>query len=328
MDKKFIFLMCSERSGSNFITKIMNNHSKVCGPSTKHIINPVARNYFRYQPFTSGSWERLLEDILNLFKVSFSTWKADFELDELKKNIPQADLSELFKYFFKKEAEANDKEYVFIKEIKLHEFYPFLKAYFPEIKFVYQVRDPRDMALSWKKSPSHKGGVVSAAKQWKNDQQQYLKIHALENSCNNIVLVKYEDLVSKPEEKLTEILKVINLSFEPDMMDMTKDKLTNKNAQQQKAWENLSKPVMKDNFNKWEKSLSANEIKYIEKICYFEMLQLGYRPKYTWEELEKIPMSEFNSYSQSEMNELEYNPTKGVTANMEAKKKFYQKNIQ
>lgn len=31
----YTFLMCSERSGSNFITKLMNNHSQICGPSTK-----------------------------------------------------------------------------------------------------------------------------------------------------------------------------------------------------------------------------------------------------------------------------------------------------
>jgi hypothetical protein len=40
--------MCSERSGSNFITKVMNGHEDICGPSTKHIINPVARNFYRY----------------------------------------------------------------------------------------------------------------------------------------------------------------------------------------------------------------------------------------------------------------------------------------
>lgn len=80
---KNIFLLCSERSGSNFITKLMNNHSKVCGPSTKHIINPTARNYFRYQPLTNTeNWESLIDDILNLFNVKFSIWTTEFSKHE------------------------------------------------------------------------------------------------------------------------------------------------------------------------------------------------------------------------------------------------------
>lgn len=322
----FTFLVCSERSGSNFITKLMNNHSQICGPTTKHIINPLARNYFRYQPFSeSSNWDALLMDILSLFNVSFSVWKSQFSLEELKENVPQGDLAALINYFFYKEAEANNKSKLFIKEIKIYEFYPFLKYYFPKAKFVYQYRDPRDMALSWKKNNSHKGGIIAAARQWKNDQQQYLKIKALEERNGNIISVKYEDLVSNTPEQLKAILKTLNLDFEVGMVNMGKDELTNKNAQQQKAWENLSKPVMKDNFNKFKKELSVQEIQYIESICFFEMIQLGYTPENEWRELEGISPKTLADYHQQEMDEIEYNPASGVIANMEAKKAFYQR---
>src|SRR5690554_6092716 len=112
----FTFLVCSERSGSNFVTKLMNNHSQICGPSTKHIINPLARNYFRYQPFNAlSNWEALLKDILTLFNVPFSIWKSEFTIEELKSNVPQGDLTSLINYFFLKEAKENKKEHLFIK---------------------------------------------------------------------------------------------------------------------------------------------------------------------------------------------------------------------
>ena len=71
--------MCSERSGSNLITKVLNGHKNICGPSTKHILNPVARNPFRYGDLSqSENWQQLVEDIHNLLTIDFSIWRRSF----------------------------------------------------------------------------------------------------------------------------------------------------------------------------------------------------------------------------------------------------------
>ena len=157
----FFFLMCSERSGSNFITKVMNGHEDVCGPSTKHVFNPVARNFFRYGDLANESnWDELLTDICNLLTVPFSQWQMDFSKEYMKNLAPRGDLPSLLKNLFIEEAKANGKTHVFVKENQVYEFFTFLIQYFPEAKFLYQVRDPRDMALSWKKNSDHKGGFA------------------------------------------------------------------------------------------------------------------------------------------------------------------------
>ena len=180
------------------------------------------------------------------------------------------------------------------------------------------------MALSWKRNPTHKGGVVEAAKQWKTDQQQYMKIVELERISNSVTSIKYEDLVSNPEKVLKSVLKIIGLNFELEMLDMDQDSLTAKNAKTQKAWENLSKPVMSFNFNKFEKELGEKEIKYIESICYFEMKYFGYKPLFDWDKLNEIQASEIKDYHNKEINELIYEPVNGVKENMMAKQRFYQ----
>ncbi|QSS96388.1 sulfotransferase [Psychroflexus sp. ALD_RP9] len=324
-NQNLTFLLCSERSGSNFITKLLNNHSKICGPSTKHLINPVVRNAFRYQPFNlNDNWSKLIDDILNLFKVSFSIWKSDFTKQELLREINVGDLDRLILYFFSKETRANFKQNCFIKEIKTFEFYAYIKHFFPEANFIYQVRDVRDMALSWKKNQTHYGGIIAAARQWKNDQQQYLKIKMLEDINHQIISITYEDLVSDTKNTLENVLKLFDLNFEIGMLDMGSDDLTSKNAKQQKAWENLSKPVMKNNFNKFKSQLSIKEIQYIEKIAFFEMKQLGYNPENSWDQLKSIDSREIEAYHQYELAQLKYNPVKGVIDNMSAKKRFYQ----
>jgi len=161
------FLMCSERSGSNFITKLLNGHNNICGPSPKHIINPVARNLFRYGDINEKeNWNELLVDIHRLINIDFAIWEKEFSLEDLKALAPIGDVASLIRNIFLEEARANGKQHVFIKENHVYEFLPFLLLNFPESKYVYMVRDPRDMALSWKKNPDHLGGIVKAARQW------------------------------------------------------------------------------------------------------------------------------------------------------------------
>lgn len=326
MCNKFTFLICSERSGSNFITKLMNAHSKICGPSVKHIINPVTRNLFRYGDLKNPcNWKTLLTDIHNLISVDFSVWKSQFTFETLEHLAQPGDTSKLISEIFFHEAIANKKDHVFIKENQLYEFLPFLLIHFPSAKFVYLHRDPRDMALSWKKNPDHKGGIIAAAKQWKKDQQQSLKSHSLLESNNQCIRLSYEKLTSDSQTEITKVLNFIGFDFEIQILDFYKDTLTQSNASKVIAWNNLSKGVISNNSNKFKKELSAKEISYIEKICYFEMMQLGYTPINSKPKLDEIPEDLLHNFESFENYGIAYKPANGVIGNMKAKAKFYQR---
>ena len=97
--------MCSERSGSNLITKVLNGHKNICGPSTKHILNPVARNLFRYGDLSqSENWQQLVGDIHNLLTIDFSIWRRSFSLHELKSCTSPGDIGGLLRNIFLEEA--------------------------------------------------------------------------------------------------------------------------------------------------------------------------------------------------------------------------------
>ena len=106
-----IFLFCTERSGSNLITKLMNAHSEICGPSTKHILNPTFRNLYRYEPLDEAeNWSAFIEDLLNLFNVDFSKWEVSFSKNELIEQIETGDINALFHYIFDKETKGQSKK--------------------------------------------------------------------------------------------------------------------------------------------------------------------------------------------------------------------------
>ena len=321
-----IFLMCSERSGSNLIIKLLDAHSSICGPSTKHLINPVARNLFRYEPLIEPhNWHALLVDIHRLMNVSFSVWNKSFSLDELEVLAPVGDIASLIRNIFKEEAMANGKQYVFIKENHVYEFIPFLLINYPDSRYIYQTRDPRDMALSWKNSADHPGGIVRAATQWKKDQQNSLKNYNELKKINKAYFLKYEDLISEPERYTGELLSFLGLPSENCHMNFHKQDLTQQNAAIHGGWRNLSREVMPNNKNKYIKELSEHEVKIIEKICYFEMKHLRYEPEFSIRELALISDDQVNELDALELRSIHYSRSEGVKANMEAKKAFYQR---
>ena len=322
------FLMCSERSGSNFITKLINGHNNICGPSTKHIINPVARNLFRYKDINNiRNWTELLTDIHRLLNINFSVWKKEFSFEELKKLAPVGDIKSLIKNIFMAEAKENGKQHVFIKENHVYEFLPFLLLNFPEAKYVYQTRDPRDMALSWKKNSVHPGGVVRAAKQWQKDQQNTLKNHSELEKRGLSHFVKYEDLINETKKYISEVIEFFGLPIDPNIENFYQDKTTQKNANMQAGWNNLAKAVIKNNSNKYLKELNENEIKAIEKICYHEMQFLNYKTEFSKITLDKYSNDKIEKLNKDEFNKKVIIRKEGIEANMEAKKIFYKKVI-
>jgi hypothetical protein len=322
------FLMCSERSGSNLITKLLDGHSDICGPSTKHIFNPVVRNLFRYEPLSkAANWNALLQDIDRLMNVEFSVWRKTFSLDELARLAPAGDIVALIRNIFQEEAKANRKKHVFVKENHVYEFFPFLLINFPDARYVYQTRDPRDMALSWKKSPNHPGGIVRAARQWQKDQQSSLKNFNELQKLGKACFLRYEDLISEPEKHLDEVVSFLGLEKENCHLDFHGNELTQMNADMHEGWSNLSRGVISGNKEKYRKELSENEIKVIEKICYYEMMYLGYEPENELHDLDRVTSEDIDSLDKIECRDIPYCRSKGVKANMKAKKIFYQRMV-
>lgn len=326
IDVQFSFLICSERSGSNLITRMLDAHSQVCGPATKHLINPVARNAFRYEPLERpANWQALLEDIHALLNAQFSYWRQDFSLADLRALAEPGDLAGMIKKIFAAEAQAHGKAQVFIKENQVYEFIAFLLIHFPQANYVYQVRDPRDMALSWKNNPGHPGGVCRAARQWQADQQNSLKLYSELRRLGRARLVRYEELISEPERVLTDVLAMMGLAWEPGMLAFHESELTRANAGQQHAWANLDKALMTDNRQKYRDALSADEIRAIESICGLEMQHLGYACEFDSAELGRFASEALPAFEQADARSKVQAQPASVKSNVEAKKRFYQR---
>lgn len=277
----FTFLICSERSGSNLITRIFDSHPYYCGPSPSHLIRAFANNRFGYGDLSKNeNWEIFVSDIADYLGNQLGKWRTAVTAQNIMTEVHERRLAAVIKYVYKREAHAHGKPRIFVKENQTFRFIPFLLLSFPEGKFVYQVRDPRDMALSWKISPSHPGGVHKGANVWKEDQARGLEIYGYLRDSDLIVHQRYEDLISQPESQLRTLCNFLNIPYDEAMLSFHRQDLSAENANRITGWANLSKPVISDNSGKYHGKLAELEIRYIEALCQREMEFFNYQPDF------------------------------------------------
>jgi len=277
----FDFLVCSERSGSNLITKIMDAHPNVCGPFPSHILSYFAPNLYRYGDLSQDeNWRCLLEDVVFFLEKGQSLWLSKISVDQLIGQTTRRSLAEIYRVVYEREAEANEKQRIFAKENRAYGYIGFMLSHFPEAKYIYLVRDPRDMALWWKES-SARGQIQSGAGQWKEDQASSIRVYGYLRDTGNILLVKFEDLILETERQARRICDHLGLSYNDQMLRFYEKDIVRKNADRLTSWSDLQKPIIKDNVNRYKTRLTEVETRYIEALCSEEMDFFGYEKDYS-----------------------------------------------
>lgn len=267
--------MASERSGSNLITQIMNNHSLMCGPTPSHAFRTFLLNMSNYGEL-AHNWHYLTEDFVRFINNKLGVWNTKVTQEEVFSLFPKS-IFTLLRYVYQKEAESLGKSYAFVKENRFTKFSNHIVRNFEDPKIVYLYRDPRDMVLSYLKSPNHVNDLEVCSKIWQDEQSEYIAFQ--KKYPNNVFPLSYESLISNPERVLKDLCAFLNIEFEKNLLVFNQNKMTQANAERIKDWENLQHQIITDNCNKYRVELSVSQIQKIEAICGEEMKVLGYQPE-------------------------------------------------
>lgn len=222
-DLKFVFLMASERSGSNLIATFLDANPNICAPPPVHLIRAMLQHRHKYGDFIiKKSWKAFVQDCKDLIDTSQTgTWTLWDPNDIMKANSNERSLANIVKDVYKQQASIDSNEIIFIKENETHMLCPFIEKAFPEAKYVWLVRDPRDMAASHVASPGRSGGVAEAARRWFVEQKgTRIALNAitdLEPHRLTYHLVRYEDLVQYPEQTAKKLCDFIEVPYDETM---------------------------------------------------------------------------------------------------------------
>jgi tetratricopeptide (TPR) repeat protein len=192
-----VFLVGFPRSGTTLLDQILSSHSEVTVLEEK--------------------------DTLHDFLHRFAT--TDAGLTELVHGDPR----QLAPYRERYWAEVSrfiqlDNTKLFIDKLPLNTaFMPLILSLFPEARFIFALRDPRDVALSCfmqvfdlTQAMTHFLSLDGVADFY--DLVMRVGIRSLECFPARVHLIRYEDLIVDMEAEVRRLVAFLNLSWEPELM--------------------------------------------------------------------------------------------------------------
>ncbi|MCP5041879.1 MAG: sulfotransferase [bacterium] len=271
------FLICSERSGSNLIRSIMNAHPEVYAPDPIHLTAFWDRLHEFGELEDDRNWRRLLEAIVEFYEGWMGELVPGLELnvESLAKRLESRSFIAVYEYIYGLGLEACGKSRLFLKENHTAQRADFLLRHYPDARFVFQVRDPRDYLASCKKMRGYKYGSATESTQvWRDDQQAGLRLRAVLGP-EQVFALRYETLVEEPERVLRQICDFLGLAFAPEMLDFHKTEDA-KRAAKRPAWRNLDKAITGSRRGRFAETLSGIEIDLVEQRVGDLMERFGY----------------------------------------------------
>lgn len=280
-----IFLICSERSGSNLISTVVGQHPRVYAHPPYHL----GRDLILRLPELGGNRvsDADMEVLVRHASQRIARYRSEEEAARLVDWVGArdgTDVRALARFVYQElPLEAHGK-HALVKENNIHNMLFFLVDCFPDARFIFQVRDPRDFLLSAKLRKKRWlgnkfGSLRNALAVWREDQVGGLNALGLLGP-SRVHLQRYEDLVADTETTLRRLCDFLGLEFDERMREFHSAEDAQRLAVKGGPRENVAKPMMTTNFRKYLKGLSRREIKIVETFVGDLMDCFGYPREY------------------------------------------------
>ena len=275
MRAKIIFIVSSERSGSNLLRKMLANHTCVTGPKAPHILNTFCSAPLPREVFADGLSRKVIFELMKaVVNCRLHDWRLDQEFEAIDATYRPTSMIDFFNAFYHTFQTTHPTEWVVCKENNLWDFYGELQAFYGDrARWIYLYRDPRDVVASWMHVPLGLRTARSAAKRWNEEQESCWKLTS--NSQNRFLHVAYEQLIKHPESEVARILHAIGLTPEASCAhpewNQPEDGTT-----ANVYWKNLDKPVLRNNSGKYRTLFDAPTLFQIQREVASSARQLGY----------------------------------------------------
>jgi len=268
------FIVGSQRSGTTLLRLILNAHSVIAIPEEGTFWMPILRMHARHPErlIPQKKVERYCAYIRK--NTQFRLWGLDPDpvIRDLTVREEGATLHDLMAAFYDAYARQEGKRQWGEKSSSFFRKIRAVSRVFPDARYIHIIRDGRDVYLSWKKLVPSRKNIAVAALEWK------FKVKKIERSFRGLpdascMTVRYEDLVSRPEETAREICAFLQVDFEPGMIDFWKESKRYIGAHHSDL---IFQPISTGSVGKWEKGLSAFQKSAYEKLAGDVLGQYGY----------------------------------------------------
>ena len=281
-----LFIIGTERSGSNLLRLILNAHSGIAVPHPPHILKFFAPLLPLYGDLKRpAAQRRLAHDILSLLEAHIHPWEitvAPERLEPTHRKPPEDGLGPLVEVFFALYDEyrrQSGKRRWGCKSTFVIDYVEEVLAACPQAKFILLVRDPRDVAVSSRRSIFSPFHPYFTALLWR--RQQLAGVRWLDSEAGGqFHLLRYEDLIEHPAETVASLCRFLDEEFEPQMLEYHATPEARKSQALSASWRNLGLPIKRHNRNTFQTDLTAGETRLVEAVGGELLTRFGYPLKF------------------------------------------------
>lgn len=242
-----IFILGAPRSGTTFLASLLKE-TRYGTPFETHFITKYYKKLPKYGDISEKyQFKKLISDILS--ERAVMQWNLSLDLDKFYKQLnPDLSFENIANQIClerNKQLNLNawgDKTPHYIGDFDI------IYKLFPKAKFIFIVRDGRDVSLSLFHKNWGPNNIYSSAMYWKKLHRHMNDIESLKEK-GQLFSLRYEDLLDDPRETIPKIYEFLNENCKDKTLDY------------------LCSTVKAGNYYKWKNKLNKSQIKVFDQVA-------------------------------------------------------------
>ncbi|MFH5831722.1 sulfotransferase family protein [Halalkalibaculum sp. DA3122] len=160
------------------------------------------------------------------------------------------------------------------KSVEHAEFALFLQQMFPQARFIHIVRNPYANIVSLRKAKVLQSGFPLVFRMLNSLYNNYYHLYRNRQLIDDYYLVRYEDLLSDPQEEINKMVEFLDLRFDKSLLEPTKFGA---------PWSGNSATGRdlsgfdQSRIDSWKREISAMEILLLNRLFDYPFEEFGYQ---------------------------------------------------
>jgi hypothetical protein len=284
MSGRLCFVIGSPRSGSTLLMRILNATSQIYSRPEPHLFPALAH---------LGYWQTVDKAPYDQLQAQDGTRAFVEDLPGKEQDYWDACRAYMDVLYGRMLSTAAGKERYFLDKTPANALVlPFMEKVYPDAKYIVLTRHPAAIFASF--ANSFFDGDFASAVNFNPIVSRYVPAMAnfLRTTTAPHLHVRYEDLVSNPEETLERISAFLEIPFEPEAVNYKKKEVAGKGLGDPVGVAKHDRPVTAS-IHKWAPEFAADSSKFdivakqLALVPEEDIETFGYDPKTLWEPMQK-----------------------------------------